>query len=196
MAEMDWAKTVRYLRTRLRLNQGALAELTGVSQTYISRIEAGSATPSPKVAEAIQRLRENPRTRAVFDDFLSSVRFSPFDCLVLDRIEDALVVVATSSGLQARIPGLGVLVDLNDTGPNELCRQAILLFEAGLCDGRIAGARGLWQDGETSWQVNHSPVRDEAAQWFLYISLSEIAPAEFIARQAANGSDPVIDRIG
>ncbi len=196
MTAMDWAKTVRYLRTRLRLNQGALAELTGVSQTYISRIEAGSATPSPKVAEAIQRLCENPRTRAVFDDFLSSVRFSPFDCLVLDRTEDALVVVAASPGLQARVPGLGVLGDLNDTGLSELCRQAVLLFDAGLRDGHIAGARGLWQEGDTCWQVNHSPVRDEAAHWFLHISLNEIAATDFTARREADGDDPVIDRIG
>lgn len=194
MTAMDWAKTVRYLRTRLRLNQGALAELTGVSQTYISRIEAGSATPSPKVAEAIQRLCENPRTRAVFDDFLSSVRFSPFDCLVLDRTEDALIVVAVSPGLESRIPGLVVLGDLNDTGLNELCRQAGLLFEAGLRDGHIAGARGIWQDGDNCWQVNHSPVRDEAAHWFLHISLNAITPAEFTARHTAIGTDPVIDK--
>lgn len=193
---MDWAKTVRYLRTRLRLNQAAMAELTGVSQTYISRIEAGSATRSPEIAEAIQRLCENPRTRAVFDDFLSSVRFSPFDCLVLDQTEDALVVVAVSPGLQARIAGLGVLGDLNETGLDELCRQAGLVFEAGIRDGHVAGARGLWQEGDTFWQVNHSPVRDEAAHWHLHVSLYQVTPAEFAALQQAQGADPVIDRIG
>lgn len=196
MTPMDWAKTVRYLRTRLRLNQGALAELTGVSQTYISRIEAGTATPSPKVAEAIQRLCENPRTRAVFDDFLSSVRFSPFDCLVVDETEDALVVVAASPGLQARDTDLAALGDLNQTSLTELCRQAGILFDSGLREGRIAGARGLWDDGQTCWQVNHSPVRDEVARWFLHISLNEIDADEFAHRFKADGADPVIDRIG
>lgn len=196
VTRMDWAKTVRSLRTRLRLNQGDLARLAGVSQTYVSRLEAGSATPTPEVAAAILALCENPRTRSVFDDFLSSIRHSPFHCLLLDREDERLRVMAASPSMRRDFVGDGAMADLADCGLTGLADQALAVYTAGLEDGHLAGGLGLWASGDDRyWRVHLTPIRDEAGQWFLHLTLSGLNASAYAAERADMPRIPAIQMI-
>lgn len=166
---MDWAKTVRTLRTKLRLKQGTLADLIGVSQTYVSRLEAGAIEPAPDVAEALNKLRENPQTRSVFDDFTASVRYSPFHCALYESTEDGFVRVAASLKLDAGMPDLTVA----------LADDFATLRKAGLEDGQLSSADGVWHQNDDGtdrfWTTHFTPVRDETGGWFLHLTLNQIA---------------------
>jgi transcriptional regulator with XRE-family HTH domain len=193
--ETDWAKTVRSLRLRLRLKQGALAELIGVSQTYVSRLEAGTVSPPPAVAEALTKLAADPRTRSLFDDLRATVDHSPFPCLLVQTGHKGPQVEAISAemsrdfmGGRARIcdaPALARLIsDLN------------LLARGGIDDGQILGASAVWADpgqADRFWQVRYTPIRDETGASFIHVTLAglEDSPA---ARAAANDAAPRIER--
>jgi transcriptional regulator with XRE-family HTH domain len=187
---MDWAKTVRALRLRLRLKQGAMAELVGVSQTYISRLEAGITEPAPQVADAILRLSRDPRTRSTFDDFVATVRFSPFRCFIVQPEPEAgrYTLEAVSAGLRdgaagepaelADIPALAALKDQIDA-----------VCAAGLEEGRLLSATAYWQDGNQPpghWSTLYIPIRDEAGSCFLHATLTAHDADEYtrLVRQA------------
>lgn len=174
---MDWAKTVRELRLRLRLKQGAMADLIGVSQTYVSRLEAGITEPAPQVAEAILALSRNPRTRSTFDDFVATVRYSPFPCfLVLPEPEqDRFGIEAISPGLlnghpaePREISDCPLLAPMRD----QICE----ICKAGLRDGKLLSATAHWQDTHQPprfWTTLYIPIRDEAGNCYLHATLSE-----------------------
>ena len=50
---MEWLKKIREDK---RLTQEVVAELAGVDRTMISKIETGSAIPSPKTAQAVANI--------------------------------------------------------------------------------------------------------------------------------------------
>jgi transcriptional regulator with XRE-family HTH domain len=195
----DWAKSVHTLRTRLRLKQGALANLIGVSQTYISRLEAGTTKPAPRVALALRRLEENPRTRSVFDDFLSSVRHSPYRCAVLDPQSDGrLVIIAASNDMtDPQSDTLNTLEAMQGAEP--LCALTRSLIELGIGDGAIAAAHDYWLDqrqGETYWRTQFAPLRDGTGASFVHLTLIAATKAESDAHLTEYGNRPAITTHG
>jgi transcriptional regulator with XRE-family HTH domain len=188
----DWAKTVRTLRARLRLKQGGLANLLDVSQTYISRLEAGLTQPAPRVAAALQRLGENPRTRSVFDDFLSAIRHSPYRCALLGpNVEGGLVIMAASRDLTH----LAVPTETLEAHPKTglLCEQAHLLIAHGL--EHFATAHCFWLDrasSETCWRTQFTPVCDGAGAWFLHMTLLPASREAYDAHIRVHGNQPLL----
>lgn len=187
--QMDWAKTVRSIRQRLRLKQGAFAELVGMSQTSISRIESGLAVPAPKVGEAILKLRSNPKTRSVFDDFLASIEHSPYVCFLLQIDMDALSVDAASPQAQARyFPKLPT--SLKGRAFEAVRAHAQHLLTHGFAEGRIECGIGVWNDGRKApsyWRALYTPMRDGAETWYAYVTLIAIEKGDFDAHVASKG---------
>ncbi|WP_203291602.1 helix-turn-helix domain-containing protein [Maricaulis parjimensis] len=197
---MDWAKTVRALRLRLRLKQGAMAELIGVSQTYISRLESGLVEPAPHVAEAINALSSNPRTRSTFDDFLATIRYSPFPAfLVQPEPENGRYTVeAVSAGIDD-----DCVADMTDLAECEalapLREQIDTICQSGLRNGEVLSATAFWCDARSPrryWATRYTPVRDEAGQCFLHGTLSEQNANDHAESVREAGSDLVIERFG
>lgn len=174
-AGMNWASRVRAIRQRLHLKQVSLAQLIGVSQTYVSRLEAGSVTPPAEVVEALERLSEDPRTRGPFDDLLAVVRFSPFACFVTRPIpaEMRFPVMAASMSMRETYLG-GECLDLADEASlATLCEHAVAIHEAGLCEGQIAAATAPWSPaGGGTVTLHYMPLRDGAGGCFLHTSLA------------------------
>ncbi|WP_300531020.1 helix-turn-helix transcriptional regulator [Maricaulis sp.] len=186
---MDWAKTVRSIRQRLRLKQGAFAELVGLSQTSISRIESGLAVPAPDVGEAILKLRSNPKTRSVFDDFLASIEHSPYVCFLLQMDNETLSVEAASQKARNRyFPSLPASLD--GSAFTALQRHSEELLEHGFAEGRIECAIGVWGDGREDpgyWRALYTPMRDGAETWYGYVTLIAIEGADFDAHVEEKG---------
>lgn len=193
--EKNWAHTLRALRMRLRLKQGAIAELIGVSQTYVSRLEAGLVEPPAHVAEAITNLAENPRTRSLFDDLRATVDHSPFPCLLLQTGPGDLNIEAASL-IMTRTFLEGAQQIIKAPALKRLISDLETLDREGLSDGNILGASAVWVDRHATdrfWQVRYTPIRDETGARFVHVTLAGLddSPA---ARAAANGAAPRIER--
>lgn len=165
--------------------------MVGVSQTYISRLEAGSVAPASRVATALKRLSENPRTRSVFDDFLSSVRHSPYRCVLISVEADGnCTVIAASPVMDKDLIGEAETLDTT-MGCEALCRQAKSLIETGLAEGGIAAARGVWldlrPDEPAHWQTHYTPVRDEAGSWYIHLTLTALDARAYAAWHGERG---------
>ena len=53
---MDWAKTIKLLRTKLLITQAELASLIGVSFASINRYENGRREPTMKIKRKLMKL--------------------------------------------------------------------------------------------------------------------------------------------
>lgn len=180
---------------RLRLKQGAMAELIGVSQTYVSRLESGLVRPPDAVASAIMKLAEDPRTRSLFDDLRATVDHSPFPCLLLQTGPDGPSVEAVSENMTRDFMA-GTRRVRETPALDRLISDLDVLAREGLNDGQILGASAVWVDREHSdrfWQVRYTPIRDETGASFVHVTLAGLddSPA---ARAAANDATPRIDR--
>jgi transcriptional regulator with XRE-family HTH domain len=177
---MDWGKTVRNLRARLNVNQAEFAKLAGVSQTYISRIEAGRVTPTPRVAEAILQLAENPQTRSVFDDFVASVRHSPYVCVLFELADENCRVHERSKG------SVGVCKAHKGDPPGSPWLENVRavnekIIAAGGLHGAVDHAEALFKhhlvEGAFVRMVG-TPIRDESGAWFIHCTFKRIDAEE------------------
>lgn len=186
---MDWAKRVRALRQRLNLKQSAMAQLVGVSQTYISRLEAGIVAPTDALVTAMNRLTRDPRTRSPYDDILALVEFSPFACFVVcyEPAGERYTIEAVSPLM--RTTYLGDTGDLTGQGGLTGLRDHVdAICEAGLREGHVAAARIPWDPPGPAprCEVHYVPVRDGAGGHYLHGCIAdtvtvdgiEIIPAE------------------
>ena len=172
-----------------------MAELIGVSQTYVSRLETGIVVPPPALAETINRLASDPRTRSLFDDVRATVDYSPFPCLLLQSGPDGHQVEAASADMtrdfldgETRISDAPAL--------DRLIQDLDMLAHHGLEAGNILGASAVWVDRNRSdrfWQVRYTPIRDETGTRYTHVSLAELADSP-AARAAARDASPRIER--
>ena len=180
---MDWAKRVRALRQRLNLKQSAMAQLIGVSQTYISRLEAGIVAPTDALIAALTRLTRDPRTRSPYDDILALVEYSPFPCfLVRYEPPDTRYAIEAVSPLM-RTAYLGDAGDLNDRDALSGLRDHVdAICEAGAREGRVAAARIPWDPPGTAprREVHYVPVRDGAGGCYLHACIADTVTVEGI----------------
>ena len=186
--ETDWARTVRTLRARLNLNQAGFARLVDVSQTYISRLESGRIRPTERVAEAILRLAENPRTRSAFDDFLASVRHNPYACCLIGAKQNELQLIAASVIFTARFGDADKA--LAEGAVLETCARH--LIRAGILSGEVDRADCLYKPGaglDAHWRAVFTPIRDETGEWFMHAMLREISAEDYEARLDEQGGE-------
>ena len=190
---MDWGKTVRNLRARLNVNQAEFAKLAGVSQTYISRIEAGRVTPTTRVAESILQLAENPRTRSVFDDFVASVRHSPYVCVLFELADENCLVHERSSG------SLGVCKAHRGDPPGSPWLENVravnekVIAHGGL-HGGVDYAEALFKHHivqDAYVRMVATPIRDESGTWFIHCTFKRIDAGEYDRLLAEHGGEPI-----
>lgn len=185
---MDWAKTVKMTRKRLNMNQEAFADLLGVSQTTVSRLEAGGAVPAEDIQHKLEALRLNPQTRSVFDDFVASIDHSPYASFLVFPDGGEFQLEAVSQHLD------GAFGSIADTlNAIESAQQLVLHLEAllgrGFDTGRIESAVGVWEDGNTPpghWRVVYSPMRDGTGAWYVFAALMKTSQADYESHRAAH----------
>lgn len=190
---MDWARTVRSLRQRLRLKQGAFAQMVGTSQTTVSRIEGGLADPTPEIIAALEKLRKDPAIRSTFDDFVASIEHSPYHCLLLDTDKDTLPIETMSESMRGRIGDVRALADVR--AGETIHQHVVALIDRGFSSGRIESAVGSWKDAgnpQQFWQVVYSPMRDGIGSWYVYATLTQISEADYEAHRGEHDGGLII----
>ncbi len=193
---MNWATKVSALRNRLRLKQGAFADLIGSSQTYVSRLEAGKISPSPGIAQAIDRLVANPRTRTVFDDFVSTVRHSPHCSILVDLTKTDALIRAASRRANDLFPDGKKLSQARHM--TSMKADIAALLDAGIAEGLVGCGEALWLDKrgpDRHWRLTYVPVRDEANSWYLHTMLQEISARDYQDQLETTGRDNQITRV-
>ncbi|MEC9250279.1 MAG: helix-turn-helix transcriptional regulator [Pseudomonadota bacterium] len=190
---MDWARTVRSLRQRLRLKQGAFAQMVGTSQTTVSRIEGGLADPTPEIIAALEKLRKDPAIRSTFDDFVASIEHSPYHCFLLDTDKDTLPIETMSESMRGRIGDVRALADVR--AGEAIHQHVVALIDRGFSSGRIESAVGSWKDAgnpQQFWQVVYSPMRDGIGSWYVYATLTQISEADYEAHRGEHDGGLII----
>lgn len=183
---MDWAKTVKTTRKRLKMNQEVFAELLGISQTTVSRIESGAAEPTDEVVDTLQALRINPLTRSIFDDFVASIEHSPYASFLALPEDDGFSLEAISAELRTTF---GTITQrLNDLpGAAPLIMHLEALLSRGFDTGRIESAVGVWADSnkpQGHWRVVYSPMRDGTGAWYVFAALMKTSESDYETHRA------------
>lgn len=180
--EMDWAKRVRALRQRLNLKQSAMAQLVGVSQTYISRLEAGIVAPTDALVAAMDRLTRDPLTRSPYDDIVALVELSPFPCFLVrcEPVDERYAIEAVSQPM--RTTYLGDTGALAGDGLTGLRDHVDAICNAGLRDGHVAAARAPWDPPSPAvrCEIHYVPVRDGAGGCCLHGCIADTVTVDGI----------------
>lgn len=185
---MDWAQTVKTTRKRLKMNQEGFAALLGISQTTISRLEAGHAEPTEDVRAKLEQLRQDPRTRSVFDDFVAAIEFSPYCSFLILPTERGYILEAVSEELKSVFPVIAET--LNDIpGVEALSLHLDALLTRGFESGRVESAVGVWADSQQPtgyWKVVYSPMRDGTGAWYVFAAMMKTSEADYETHRAAH----------
>jgi transcriptional regulator with XRE-family HTH domain len=191
---MGWPREITTLRTRLRLSQAEMAQLINVSQSHISRIESGILQPTAEVAARIRELAIDPRTRSVFDDFVSTTQLNPNCSMLLEPQGSVLVAIAASKSL-ARTVSAGMRLDqIPETAA--LHTHIFELLDNGFNEGRIASATALWHNTrgrDRYWRMLYAPIRDEANKWYVSATMSELSRTEYDAWLEDHGPKMILE---
>ena len=139
-SDIYWPAVVRHYRVSAGLNQTELADRLAVTQTMVSRWEAGGAAPSRRIQDLLFDLFWADSATISRDVWMQRIAHNP--CMVFVVDQDG--VVETASRGFARLVG---------KPPEDICGRrldelfqgdAVALFErlhtAGFFQGRIAGA--------------------------------------------------------
>lgn len=198
MAEYDWGAEVRAFRLRKKMKQEAVAAHLGVSQAYISRLEAGMVDPVPEVRERIEILLRTRENRPHFDHWLATVRHARTLTCLLRRDEDRIELVELSPAFARLAPPLCDLKPrtcLRDTLGRSVAAKLDELDEYGAFDGAVQCVEGLWSADTANikyyFHASNVPVRDDLGEWYVHASLEPLSREDFVA-QAETGRFPLI----
>jgi predicted transcriptional regulator len=101
---------IREVRTRLGLTQAKLAELVGVTQAYIAKIEAGESDPRVSTLERITQALERVSSKSV-STTVERIMSSPIlSVKPTDPVEKAIKIMETRNISQLPVVGAGVQV--------------------------------------------------------------------------------------
>lgn len=188
---MNWAEELRAMRARAGLTQSGMADLLGISQPHISRIEAGEAQPHPDLIDRIKVFRDAPQSRGVLAGILATVRRSPHVTCVLGASESGLVYVAVSAGFKAHpqfqndAEGQPIRPDVSPGGSERIERLA----ETGILEGKVDAVETLWitrqGQAEYCWRSMHTPIRTDNGIRHIYCALKPISRQEHDRLDAA-----------
>ncbi|WP_158291582.1 helix-turn-helix domain-containing protein [Marinicauda algicola] len=129
------------------MKQEAAADALGVSQAYISRLEAGGLEPSPEIAERIDSLLRPPEHRAHFDHWRVAIRHCPGFSTLIRQHDDHICLVEISRGLRrlgepftSFNPGQRIGPDL---GP-DIARLLEEFAATGILEGTVGRVEDVW----------------------------------------------------
>lgn len=188
---VNWAEELRAMRARAGLTQSGMADLLGISQPHISRIEAGEAQPHPDLIERIDVFRDAPQSRGVLAGILATVRRSPHVSCILGAAETGLVYVAISAGFRAHpqfqddAEGQPIRPEVSPGGTERIERLAA----TGILEGKVDAVETLWitrlGDAEYCWKSMHTPIRTDSGIRHIYCALNPITRQEHDRLDAA-----------
>ena len=176
--EVNWGQELKNFRRRARLMQDGAAELLGVSQAYISRLESGSAEPSQRLKNRLRQLMFQPEHRSMIDHVRAMVQNSPHIAGLYSQREGHIWVEASSKPLDSyRDIFTSESYDgpLEFSEPSEMESVINLVVGEGAFDGRLAFAESVWTKAptkhrpeKTHWKTFHSPIRDDNGNWLVH----------------------------
>lgn len=174
------------------MKQEAAADALGVSQAYISRLEAGGLEPSPEIAERIDSLLRPPEHRAHFDHWRVAIRHCPGFSTLIRQHDDHICLVEISRGLRrlgepftSFNPGQRIGPDL---GP-DIARLLEEFAATGILEGTVGRVEDVWSfqaDGKHFYFESVStPVRDDLGYWHAYSCHMPVERETYLARLEA-----------
>lgn len=183
---MEWGEELKAFRQRSGLKQDSAANLLGVSQAYVSRLENGAATPSAELEARLRRILTEPAHRPLYDHVRALVTYSPYFVSLISSRDGRIVVEAASRALteQAPFQGLDVGAVMNVDLGDEANGLIVELIETGAFSGEIAYAEVVWTwPGRgaalaSHWRTVQAPLRKDGGAWALHASNVEISEAE------------------
>ncbi|WP_199200542.1 helix-turn-helix transcriptional regulator [Alkalicaulis satelles] len=178
---MKWGEALRAFRARNNIKQEAAADMLGVSQAYISRLETGAQSPSADVEIKLQALLSEPAHRPVCEYIKALVSHSPYIMFLLSHSGGDVWVEAASQKalhmagkLDAMAPALVVGEPLGMDNRPESFHGIRKMIEMGGFDGQLAFIDVIWhanliETGELVYFRNTLvPVRGEQARWYIH----------------------------
>ncbi|MFS2316335.1 helix-turn-helix domain-containing protein [Maricaulis sp. D1M11] len=181
----DWPQALRSFRTMASVNQVSLADMLGVSQAYVSRLEAGQVDPPEDIRLRIRRVLQDPAYQSVLDFVLTGVRRSPQIICVLALDGDRLVYRALSEGFRAH-PQFQSLSENEPVEAGFVIDGEILtsdLLASGAFSGDLETMDAIWRaqrEGvERAWRAINTPIRAENGLWLLHCQMSELPLDEY-----------------
>lgn len=193
----DWAEVLRTFRHRNNLKQEAVANLLGVSQAYISKVENGAIAPSETLKERLLVLGRKPEHRPTLSLLKNAVRHSPgLTCLFSYQegvvlVEDCSRALAHGGALFAAHPRSGPM-QFDIMGPESQANMEAL-SKAGAFEGRLGYIEVLWTSAATGtlkaqpFRTIFLPLRTDDGQWLLQAHIIEITQDQYDAAHKAWG---------
>lgn len=193
----DWAEALRIFRHRNNLKQEAVANLLGVSQAYISKVENGAIAPSETLKERLLVLGRRPEHRPTLSLLKNAVRHSPgLTCLFSYQegvvfVEECSRALAHAGPLFASHPRSGPMNFDIMGAENQANMEAI--SKAGAFEGRLGYIEVLWtsiatkEQKPTPYRTIFLPLRTDDGEWLLQGHIIEITQAQHDAASKAWG---------
>jgi transcriptional regulator with XRE-family HTH domain len=197
---MDWANRLRAYRSQEGVKQEVLAARLGVSQAFVSRLEAGQAEPGDSLAAQIHSILLDPANRSVLDHIINNVRRNPHIVCLARAEPDQMRYVALSKGLKAHPQfapvreGQTVQAEFAESG-DELLRA---ILASGAFSGDVETLDMLWvfnlNDGTSHWRGIFTPIQYDGRTWYLHCAMQQMDEADYEALAARRDSPLLINR--
>jgi len=193
--QMNWSEELIAFRKRNQLKQEAVADMLGVSQAQISRLENGAAALASDMEARLRTLLQAPDLRPPVNHCMAVVDNSPYPAVLLGYKEGQVMVVAASQSVREHCPALDLghkEIAINEALGEEAGARVRELAASGAFQGAFACMEALWREtGRKSaprfWRTVLTPARKEGDYWFLHGSLVPLDAAAFEAKLAEWG---------
>lgn len=188
---MNWGEALRAFRVRNNIKQETAAQMLGISQAYVSRLESGTYRPSEEVELKLRSLVSEPAYRPIFDGIRALVSHSPHIMYLLSQRDGHVWVEAASES------ALRMSTQLDQNAPRLIVGQPIALNER---KGAIEGVQRMVAEGgfkgklsfiDAVWTSRflHNnkqqymrntliPLRDETGLWYIHGTTRNISEIE------------------
>lgn len=143
--EIHWPSVIRHYRLSKGLKQAALARDLNVTQTMVSRWEAGVSAPSLRIRVSLFDLIWSDTSSLSRDVWLDRIRRHPAIALVVD---DRGLQVAASRGLLRSLQVMRTDIEmryLHESFRGDFVDLFDALCASGLYEGRVASAESIDQ---------------------------------------------------
>ena len=171
----NWGNDLKTFRKHAHLMQDKAAELLGVSQAYISRLESGSAQPSKRLKARLDELMVRPEHRTVTDQMSEMVKSSPHIMALLQIKDESIIVHAISKPM---FDNPDAFRTANKAGklpldPDyDIHNSLVAINNSGLAENKATCVTIVWSSAPTDqnpnglhWKTIVTPIRNENDDW-------------------------------
>lgn len=187
MSDYSWGERLRAFRVRMKMKQEAAAEQLGISQAYVSRLEAGTMQPSPEIVARLECLLTAPGNRDHFDHWRAAIRQCAGYATITREHGDHICLVEFSRGMRSLgepfasfEPGIIVGRSLG----RDIARRIGFLTATGVFRGEVQRVEHVWraesQTGNLYFDTVNSPVRDDHGNWHVFSCHCPISREEYL----------------